>query len=93
MPFNTKYPLTMSMGWDFILSARISVEGFVQRIDVDPVIFLKDQSVFYLAKIKKEWEQELKQRLLSRGCNSHQVINNECLVVKMKRGKQIPDIF
>lgn len=82
------------MGWDFTLSARISVEGFVQRIDVDPVIFLKDQSVFYLAKIKKnEWEQELKQRLLSGGCYSHQVINNECLVVKMKRGKEIPDIF
>lgn len=84
----------MSMGWDFILSARISVEGFVQRTDIDPVIFLKDQSVFYLAKKKKkiEWEQELQQRLLSGGCYSPQVINNECLV-KMKRGKQIPDIF
>lgn len=83
----------MSMVWDFILSTRIIVGGFRQKIDTDPVIFFYDQSGFYLEKKIIERKQELKQEELLGDCYSHPIISNECLGVKMGRNNLIPDAF
>lgn len=81
----------MSRVWDFILSAIVSVEGFCTE-DWHECNYIFVRSVWFLFREKIEREQELKQGELLGGCYGPPVINNECLVVKMERSKQIPSV-